>query len=306
MAAVLLAALLTAATPEMPAVDTPSHCYTVAQRVTLDQVLAVDEFRIRYTLAGPDALADQEDANHNGTPDVIENIATQLVTARDVYRDLLHLHPPLTQPRYLAAHGIEVLVRKLNGINGLSYDEVTRRGAGASLSDCSLTISLTNSLRFDRNASPAHELFHLFQYGYSMFKRGWYLEGMARWIESAFVGPTTPAPPPPSCGSVTGSTYAAAGFWRALAQQAGGSLRYSPAFRMRTYIDGRPVIAVAEFPGGLAVRVMLEALGRAGDAAEQRDRLPRFAVPEAVQKSARYDSDICQAVEALATGRKGG
>ncbi len=304
----LLASLMGAGGITSPA-DTSSRCYAIASGTPLDKVLAVDEFRIRYTLNGPDAPVDRDDANHNGIPDVIENIGIQLVIARAVYRDLLGLRPPLDQPRYAQAHGIDVLVRRMNGVNGLSYDEVTRRGAGSPSSACALTISLTNDLRFDRNPSPAHELFHLYQYGYALFKRAWYLEGMARWIESAFVGPSGPAAsgaPSGTCSDVATRSYDAADFWRALAQRTGGTIRYPAVLRGQTYVDGRPVLEVPVFPGGGAIRPWLEALDRASGTVAARDALPRYAVPEAVQKSPRYDGTICQAVERAAADRTAG
>ena len=39
-----------------------------------------------------------------------------------------------------------------------------------------------------KNVTPAHETFHLVQYGATYFKNSWYLEGMARWAEHALAG----------------------------------------------------------------------------------------------------------------------
>ena len=36
-----------------------------------------------------------------------------------------------------------------------------------------------------KNITPAHETFHLVQYGATYFKNSWFLEGMARWSEHA-------------------------------------------------------------------------------------------------------------------------
>jgi len=43
-----------------------------------------------------------------------------------------------------------------------------------------------NRLDPTNNSTPAHELFHLYQYGYALFKQRWYLEGMAKWMETVF------------------------------------------------------------------------------------------------------------------------
>ena len=48
-----------------------------------------------------------------------------------------------------------------------------------------LTIDIDRDIG-TRNLTPAHELFHAFQNGYTLFKNAWYTEGTARWAENAF------------------------------------------------------------------------------------------------------------------------
>ena len=282
-----------------PDAGVPGRCIVVTQPTPLDRVLKVDEFRIRYTLSGPDALLRQADINDNDVPDVIDDLATQLTAAREFYGETLGLRHPLDQPRYRLASAIEVLVRKMR-TNGLAYDEVNRLPLRQS--DCVLTIELSSDLRVDRNLSPAHELFHLYQYGYAMFKRPWYLEGMARWMESAFVAPM---PRPASeasnlgCEELASRSYDAADYWRALARQS-GTVRYPLSLRSRAYVSGRSVIAVSKLPGGGAVRPILEALETASAVTAAREGVQMYSVPEAVQRSPRFDATICEAVEGLA------
>lgn len=294
-----LAAAIGSGATSVPYADPPGRCIIVAQSARFDRVLQVDEFRIRYTLSGPDALSNRADINQNDVPDVIDDLAAQLITARTLYSEALGLRHPLHQPRYRLARAIDVLVRQMS-TNGLAYDEVNR--APSSQSDCVLTIALSSDLRFDRNLSPAHELFHLYQYGYTMFKRAWYLEGMARWMESAFVASTphlASDPRRPACEELASRSYEAADYWHALASQS-ATVRYPASLRSRVYTDSRPVIAVPDFTGGGAVRPILEALENASIAAAGREGVRIYAVPEAIQRSARFDATICRVVEGVA------
>jgi hypothetical protein len=159
----------------------------------LNHSLSVDEFRISYATEGPDAVTDLSDANRNGMPDVIDDLATQLTTARVVYSDVLGLQHPLKRPRYRLATAVNVFVVKMERGNGLAFDEVvdetTRKGTPGL--GCSIKIFVNSNLRPSKNISPAHELFHLYQYAYTMFKTRWYLEGMARWVETALTSDDT-------------------------------------------------------------------------------------------------------------------
>jgi len=260
----------------------------------LDKTLAVDEFRIHYATKGRDALTHQADGNRNGRPDAIEDLAAQLTAARDYYVSL-GLKPPLSQKRYRQAQSINVLVRRLPTGNGLAFDETTR---DASNSGCALAMVVGADIQFDRNVTAAHELFHLFQYGYAMFKSAWYLEGMARWMEGAFTGRGTSgsasAPSAARCTDVLGDSYSASRFWRSTTQTKASPL--PSRLRSTTYSDGRAVVGNPAFAAG-AVRPMLEALQRLSTEVSIRNSVPPHEWPESLQKSNRFDKDICQAIE---------
>lgn len=276
------------------------HVSRTAMTSSLDKVLNIDEFRIRYATKGPDALVYQADENRNGIPDVIEDLAIQLTAARDYYVAVLGLKHPLRQHRYRRAQTVDVLVQRLQK-SGRAFENVT---AGADDSDCALTMALGAHLQFDRNVTPAHELFHLFQYGYAMFKVGWYLEGMARWMEGAFTDRGAPIPtssgPAPAvrCTDVLGEGYSASRFWRSKAQAMAPS-RAKPlprTLRSRTYSNGQKVIANPAFSGGI-VRPTLEALQHLSAEVSARNSIAAYDWPESMQTSGRFDQDICRAVE---------
>lgn len=85
---------------------------------------------------------------------------------------------------------IEVYLRdrsELGGANGVAYDEPqrARRIPEGKPNDRALVMALGRHIVAARNLSPAHELFHLIQYGATYFKNRWFLEGQTRWSERA-------------------------------------------------------------------------------------------------------------------------
>ncbi len=56
------------------------------KRVALEECYVEDEFRVFYTFEGESALSpsQREDADRNGVPDKMQNIARQLVVARQL------------------------------------------------------------------------------------------------------------------------------------------------------------------------------------------------------------------------------
>jgi hypothetical protein len=275
----------------------------------LNKTLNVDEFRIRYATEGPDALADATDANGNGIPDAIDDLVIQLTTARSVYVDVLGLRHPLRQPRYRMAEAINVSVMAMAQGNGLAFDEVSREKSqdGTGQEACALSFAVNSRLQPHRNITPAHELLHLFQYGYAMFKTRWYLEGMTRWMETAFVDNGVVdrdalRTPYARCEDVFASASSASPYWRAKARAAGrsGAVQIPPALFARTYVNGQRVFSSPVFEGGRFAVPVLEALQKLSAEVAAQNGLARYNWPEDTQRSDRFDAQICQAVEALA------
>ena len=274
----------------------------------LNRTLSVDEFRIRYATEGPDALADSTDANGNGVPDVIDDLVIQLTTARSVYVDVLGLRHPLRQPRYRLAGAINVSVMAMAQGNGLAFDEVSRENPqdSAGGGDCALSFAINSHLQPSRNITPAHELFHLFQYGYAMFKTRWYLEGMTRWMETAFVDNSAVDRDAlrtryARCEDVFASPLSASPYWRMKARAAGrnGSARIPPVLLARTYVNGQRVFSSPVFEGGRFALPVLEALQKLSAEVAAQNGLPLYNWPEDMQRSNRFDAQICQTAEAL-------
>ncbi|MFC3264837.1 hypothetical protein ACFOEX_00490, partial [Camelimonas abortus] len=149
---------------------------------------------------------------------------------------------------------------------------------------------------FSRNPTAAHEMFHLFQYGYGMFKTGWLLEGMARWSERFFTSRTPPPPAPGRCEDVTGRAYAAASWWAARWPLAAAAPSVRPLAAAR-YAGGAPVIPRLAGVAGGQVRADLERLARLSVQVSRRLGLPADAWPEQLQRASRHDRELCAALE---------
>jgi len=277
-------------------------------RVALDKCLVRDEFRIFYALSGDDALASQDrgdsDSDGNGVPDKIDNIALQRVAARRVFVEVMGLRHPFEGRRYKGrVKFIDVHVRglKRNGLAGdaiVNYHRPSDPPAGVEV----VTIDISRKLPY-RNLTPAHELFHVFQNGYTLFKNAWYYEGLARWSESA-VGKGAG-----KAGSLLASSadvaellklkYGANRFWLAVASETDklGRIRLPDDLRVLKYVGtATPVISDDLFCGAELMKALFEELDRADDAASRERGLDALDWPEAQQRSAANDRHIWAAV----------
>lgn len=228
----------------------------------------VDEFVVFYDLSGENALADLTDNNNNAIPDIVEDIMLQLTTMRDVLEALGFTHP-FDQYRYERA-GVEriyVGMRNLNG-NGVAFDPPHRDITHAE-QPCVLLIGLSNALKAD-NFTPAHELFHLYQYGYTVLKNSWYLEGVARWSEGLMGKRDYSTEAIPSTldqeAALFSQSYNAVPFWMAFLDAVSPSTleerNYADDVLERRYINGDHIIHnEATTHGATAVIKLLETFG---------------------------------------------
>lgn len=263
----LVAGLVVAATPPVAG--------AAGRKAALDRCHTAGEFRILYALSeSADSLPQEarKDGNANDVPDLIEDIALQLVTARAIYADVMGLRHPFQSPRYGGKPGrINVYVMDLKGKNGCAYDEMSfsRRPDGGEEGHA-LIMDISRRIRGD-NLTPAHELFHLFQYGYTMFKNGWYTEGTARWSEEAFRGETYKAGVVPSgreqVEALFKETYGAIGFWKRVCRDVDpGGAEVPGSVRAARYPGSGGAIVTAERVRGAAfIRAMLEGLDALDD-----------------------------------------
>lgn len=286
--------------------DAPGECgnSSILQKRALDERYRSGPFTLFYTRSGPDAVPAADD-NHNGLPDYVEDTATQLQAADRYYQQQLKLTPPLAQPRYRSAKAIHVYLLHLPKGSGLAFDEVrrTRSGSGERL-PCSLTMMLNTAPGMPHGSTPAHELFHLYQYGYMQFKTAWVLEGMTRWVETAFHPvaqrqPGRKARRDAQHAPLFSQRYGAWPHWQQRAVAHWGSVTLSPELAALRYVNGSPVFSADTLRGGLAVKPLLERLQQLSRQQSQQLDLPYYRWPEALQRSPRFDAFICNALRDL-------
>ncbi len=83
-----------------------------------------------------------------------------------------------------------------------------------------MSIAISTTIKAG-NLTPAHELFHAYQNGYTLFKNRWLTEGTARWVEYAFRPDTGKQKPLPDSlkllNQLLDATYDAQYFWNRVA-----------------------------------------------------------------------------------------
>lgn len=269
----------------------------------LSHTVEQGEFKLWYATQGKHALPHSQDLNGNGVPDRIDDLLLQLQAAEDFYSDVLSLTPPLLQPRYVQARNINVYVLAMRKGNGLAFHEPvqSRASRNADSEPCGLRVYVSNQLDPSRNLTPAHELFHLYQYGYAMFKRPWYLEGMARLMETAFAGPgrlqryQQASMGSASCETVTAETYSAVRFWWEQ-QDAEAAIEIPISLSGLRYSNGMPVFTNDSFHHGNMVKQVLKEMKALSRSAAESLGLPDYRWPAHLQNSKDFDASMCQAV----------
>ena len=246
-------------------------CVSHAQQVAAEPLQAYgrDVFRIVYTLEGEDAVPGT-DENKNGLPDLVEDIATQLLAAREAFT-FLGFPDPLQAARYTGTTGIMVIVRARATMHGLHGRSFSRASGSRQFPGKWLKLHISADTNPSRNPTPAHEYFHLIQYGQSRFMNGWYLEGMARWAEDVISKVFVASGTGVDTDSAVHETYnAAKKLWHPLGKACAGTVRL-PQFLARNYhyVDGTAVFKDTVINGPRAMVEMLACLnGKEGEAAE--------------------------------------
>lgn len=318
-AAVLLTlcghALAQSDAPEWPALPTCQQG-VASGKEWYNRVLIAGPFRLFYATEGEHAPPDLTDTDGNGHPDRVDDIATQLRAAYWFYTERLGLVSPLNQPRYANSGAIEIRLMRLKSGLGLAFDEPTgpnpwpagqamgnsKESPGAARA-CTLKINMQSSIQASRASVPAHELFHLFQYGYSPFKTRWYLEGMASWAESALAPqrPTIDTGAPMACVDAVRLSYRADRFFQQLSVgPASGGLALEPPARGdsvwagKKYLDGAPVFKPGFLVNTAAPRKWLTVAGEFGELSSKRAGQDPRRWPEDLQRSTVFDDELCR------------
>ena len=145
-----------------------------------------------YNATGDAAPKNLTDANANGVPDIVEDIATQVNAARELFHNQLHFPDPIKSERFREVTCIEVDIQSQermtrdNGksFTGMAYSKV-RKNSKHNPNEQALHFRISNTVDPRKNSAPAHEYFHLIQYTSTYFQNSWFTEGMARWAQDS-------------------------------------------------------------------------------------------------------------------------
>ena len=272
------------------------------RRAALDLVYQVDEFRIFYSFSGVDALPAEQraDIDRDGVPDLVQNIAIQLVVGRNVFTDVLELRHPLASPRYrgktkyIDVNLLRFPLKPGGPRRGTAGDAIVnfRRPIDESSGVGVLVIDLSN-MNPATNLTPAHELFHLFQNGYTMFKNRWFTEGTASWVGYVFKGGPGPAGMLPTNAveleRLMNSSYEARRFWIRLSEIVDPSNQLDiPDDWLSISLVGSATNLFADgaFTGKRFIKVLLEQLDDWDDRVSRSRGLAPYDWRESVQRSA--------------------
>jgi hypothetical protein len=209
----------------------------------------------------------------------------------------------LRKPRYANPTAFDVLLFNLGAGGGGTGDEVINYSAnGNDKGRCVLRIKLHNG-NLNTNVSPAHELFHLYQWGASMFKQRWFMEGTARWSEHVLLAAPAPEKPLPADEAALkqnflSQVYAAGPIWNRLAAllDPAGRLNLPPNLQALTYLDGQKVVRDDELHGAAFMKALFAEMGKSSLAIAQREGWKAYNWREADQRNPAFDKDILHAV----------
>ena len=276
---------------------------SVIQDRLLEKEYVAGDFHLFYSLQGNDRLRHTGDSNGNGTPDSIENMAIQLQAAQRFYSGTLGLRSPLRQKVFARARQINIYVLRKHRGKGAAFDKVSReRMADGRVLPCAIKIVVDTSVNPLRNVTPAHELFHLYQYGYGVFKQRWYLEGMARWLEMPYKDSRkvmTADAPSLNCPDYANASYDAEIFWHRYAQRYFPAVAVPETLRQVRYTDGSPVFKQTELPGGAMLQPFFASLFRSSQQLSQQQRVAHTQWTEQMQRAPQFSQAICQVLAAI-------
>ncbi len=158
-------------------------------RESLNNQVVIEDYRIFFAIGGRHSfILDRKltKSEEDSLQQKLESLKQQLRNADDVYSKRLRLVSPLNSRRYSDVDAIHLHVMDIGKKNGSAGDAENRFNYRFfNNTELALTISLTPRWE-PPNKTPEHEVFHLYQYGYTFFKNSWFLEGLAASMENHF------------------------------------------------------------------------------------------------------------------------
>lgn len=151
------------------------------QKSPLKEHYVLGRIRVFYTNAGVPAVA-PVDVDKNSVPDQVENVAKQVWAAHHLFCEVLEFPDPFESERYKGVTCVQVSIRdraEMGGPNGVAYtsSQRARQIPEGKPGDRAIVMAIAKQLDPITNISPAHETFHLIQYGTTYFKTPGFLKG---------------------------------------------------------------------------------------------------------------------------------
>lgn len=299
----------------------------------LEKVYVYKGIRVFWTEQAPRSGRDHRlpqqsavDRNNNGIPDLIENIARQADASRRAYVTA-GFPDPLDAPRYRGVQFIDINVLKMK-YNGLAYDApLAYPGAPGRGTACTLRIDISSGLEtglrgpVDKRVQPVftkhwfvvgHEMFHLFQYGLTQFKRAWINEPTAKWAEyalrrgSLYENRMEKYSLPGSLRSLQADVIDAPTsptanlFWSKLIQLCGNSPRFQvlpKSLLEETYTDGEPIFKDSLWEGMAFIQNVYRGLQNEDQALPSQYGRDALNWPEKHQISSEYDARLIMLIQ---------
>jgi len=254
----------------------------------------------------------RKDADRNGIPDIVQDIATQADVARRAYV-LLGFREPLASPRYGRVSRIDINILDMPQ-NGLAYDNPVRYPDAPGRGDaCTLRIDISSKLeaqaRFTTNwFVVAHELFHVFQNGYTQFKRPWISEPTAKWAEYALrkacdypldARNALPVVKPYFERNIVAAPNGKESFrfWSRLVELAGTAKVLPEGLARERYTDGQVVLKDRTVQGAGLILALYRRLDETDDVVSRMQGWDPLAWPEKEQESSARDRVLLDAVQ---------
>lgn len=279
----------------------PCSAATNAHRAMLDKKYELEGVRGFYAVSGTHALANQTDQNANGVPDIVEDAVRHVTVFRKLSASL-GFRDPLESPRFRAAEVMDVefldfstAFPDMAASGGIASSSVTKvSGVPIREEKCAIYIALNakkaGMIDRVRGTLIPHETFHLYQYGYTMFRIDWFLEGMARWAEWSTVSDpivldsmwTTPLPATyqalESQVFLNPDPYDARKFWGRLAylSHAAGKFTMPASVASAKFANNASVVNGDVWRGYALMQNILQTLDAEADMATLDNAWPRY------------------------------
>ena len=298
---------------------------TNTHRATLDNKYELEGVRGFYTLTGPHALLHLADVNTNSIPDIVEDAVLHAVVVRKLFASL-GFRDPVESPRFRSANVLDLDFLNMPTAypdnatsNALSFSSVTRvSGVAIREEKCGLNVAFNTAQPeihdFIRGFLIPHELFHHQQYAYTMFRVGWFLEGMASWSEWSIVkdGPPTNdrwnTPLPATYAELNSLLFSSNGsydgrkFWGRLAYLTHPlGIFFLPCWVSTANFENNATVVRDDVWRGFTVmKTILQALEAEADVASLELGLVRYQWPLTDQRDVAHNHRIVRAVQRVA------